>query len=933
MSLQGKGKTIFANAVEWASGAGPTGPLSNNDPGLTIEPVKAEYFVGETLQLTLFDSIAAGTGQILVHIDYHTSVFTPVFTTLAMDEIGDSGVFQKTVELISVPTQAAINKIYAEPSSSVVFEYPHGVPTPSVSMSIDIGVTQLLNWENYDGLPAPADCDDYGGDTDKDGICNHWEDGTLQDFRGPGLYINYTEVSGTAPYFYPCDPVCPSPTIPDIYLEIDWMDGHKPNSAALQDVKDSFLNAPTPPGPIQLHIDDSEMILPHSLSTRFLGENSPVDANGDEMPGHEGGVGLVQYREKYFGTADERDKDVIPGTDDSWRDYDFDRKKQVFHYALFVHSPQEINYVKASGLAEFEGDDFMISLGMFSEFVGSRDQQAGAVMHELGHNLGLDHGGNDATNCKPSYLSVMSYSRQFSNYLDRPLDYSRSNNTGSFMIDQTQINERAGTGPGIPSGEEMVWVTSDTHGNIHVKSGPTSDTGVNWNGDETITGPENLLSINLNDFPNCGGDIMQPLEVKKRDWQDIVNNTMDFKKTAVSNGYHDGVIFSGVTSDAVKESRILRLNSLANLIDSMSLFESDKNNIDGKKIQEDKIPPYVFLSDGKSLNTGDKIAKIIQILQNAESKFNNYKPYASEAKLALPPIYSTIGEVWLAKMSFSTLDGEIDAQPFATIMEKFHILKKEIETNTTDTQDEKKIRGMINEIIADLQKLLHEMIKKHETIEEYAQSVDDARTFLTDVEQVAVAEIFLQDLKTSVADEKSVLSEQEKQELMQEIDGILLSYEKEKDVVRTSVHKGELTDTFFIKGDNPNECDLSTNTCVEPFVLWIPDETFEVTWINQDSKSHKIVCTTESGTEIPDLPNVMIKPGESFGFSFEGKGVYECADPDNEDAVISYVSVHPEAVPEFETTIMVVFALAIMSLVIVSTKTKLVSRTQITNNI
>ncbi len=30
-------------------------------------------------------------------------------------------------------------------------------------------------------------------------------------------------------------------------------------------------------------------------------------------------------------------------------------------------------------------------------------------MHELGHNLGLRHGGMDDLNCKPNYLSVMNY--------------------------------------------------------------------------------------------------------------------------------------------------------------------------------------------------------------------------------------------------------------------------------------------------------------------------------------------------------------------------------------------------------------------------------------------------------------------------------------------------------------------------------------------
>src|SRR5438128_225063 len=38
--------------------------------------------------------------------------------------------------------------------------------------------------------------------------------------------------------------------------------------------------------------------------------------------------------------------------------------------------------------------------------------QSSTLMHELGHNLGLHHGGDEDTNYKPNYLSIMNYMYQ-----------------------------------------------------------------------------------------------------------------------------------------------------------------------------------------------------------------------------------------------------------------------------------------------------------------------------------------------------------------------------------------------------------------------------------------------------------------------------------------------------------------------------------------
>jgi hypothetical protein len=104
-------------------------------------------------------------------------------------------------------------------------------------------------------------------------------------------------------------------------------------------------------------------------------------------------------------------------------------KTRVFHYAIFAHSVFPDNTATSlwedtiSGYAEMPGNDLIISLGEWDFTAG---EQEGTFMHELGHNLGLDHGGGDSMNYKPNYLSVMNYTFQMPNIVsDRPLDYSR----------------------------------------------------------------------------------------------------------------------------------------------------------------------------------------------------------------------------------------------------------------------------------------------------------------------------------------------------------------------------------------------------------------------------------------------------------------------------------------------------------------------------
>lgn len=160
----------------------------------------------------------------------------------------------------------------------------------------------------------------------------------------------------------------------------------------------------------------------------------------------------------------------------------------VYHYGLFGHSqPGTSSSGVSNGIPAME---FLVSLGapgwgtdpMTGHNVGSTDQQEGTFMHELGHNLNLHHGGSDDINCKPNYLSVMSYTRQFSSLIgDRPLDYSRS---ALPSLNEASLDENIGIGTSTPPGLRTIYgpapVVITTAGNPEDwnRDGDTIDTGL-----------------------------------------------------------------------------------------------------------------------------------------------------------------------------------------------------------------------------------------------------------------------------------------------------------------------------------------------------------------------------------------------------------------------------------------------------------------------
>ena len=365
-------------------------------------------------------------------------------------------------------------------------------------------------------------------DTDGDGLLDSWETNGM-DVDGDGLIdLPLNE-----------EPFNADPLHKDIFVEIDYMEGnyshnHKPDPTALQAVVSAFATAPiaNPDGVngINLHIFVDESI-PEVNSILFDTRGPGVLDDFDDL------------KNAYFGAPSDRLFPLI-----------LEARRQVFRYCIFGHRYKVINSsgiaedTNSSGIAELPGNDFLVTLrvepGPNNDFLNASyhlatqwgtsfsqewsDMQAGTFMHELGHTLGLGHGGADSVNCKPNYLSVMNYTRQFNLggraigipgiadltpiRTNRPLDYSREQ---LLNLDEDNLDEKTGI-DGLAGSRTLFGV-----GIAGGRSVGPSDGAIDWNINGIL---ENAIASDINFVSGLSDP--SPSEVLRghNDWSNIVFN-------------------------------------------------------------------------------------------------------------------------------------------------------------------------------------------------------------------------------------------------------------------------------------------------------------------------------------------------------------------------------------------------------------------------
>jgi hypothetical protein len=341
-------------------------------------------------------------------------------------------------------------------------------------------------------------------DTDGDGIFDNWEE------QGGGIDTNHDGKVDLDLYTLGA-----RPKRRDIFVEIDYMQGARPLTESIEDVKAAFAKAPIwdedidndgsqgkvpqgiEPGVNLIYQIDEEV--PTTDSVLF---NSVGSGNFDDLYDFRYGVNnavlqpgpnntyLVKFHDVLdparvcgteqnsakFGTRAERSDPNCVNI--------ISAKALVFRYALFGKKLAEKR--ETTGSADPDGHELFISQDNVRHVANNkiRASEAGTFMHELGHTLGLLHGGgeqdspgkqDDAYDCKPNYFSVMNYYYQLP-LADpiRPLDYS---SWEANTLDENSLDERDGVN--APFSRTVFY--GDAINNRFWGDLPKTNESINWN--------------------------------------------------------------------------------------------------------------------------------------------------------------------------------------------------------------------------------------------------------------------------------------------------------------------------------------------------------------------------------------------------------------------------------------------------------------------
>ncbi|HTR52747.1 MAG TPA: hypothetical protein VMJ10_18660 [Kofleriaceae bacterium] len=405
----------------------------------------------------------------------------------------------------------------------------------------------IYDWLDYapagDACNVTADCTSSWGSSHAGETCT-----------GPAVAASYT---GSCEFACTTDADCtgranPGSRIGDRCIASTCQHTHDPEAlapGALAEVVAAFALHGT-----NLHVVRGHAV-PHSQVVSMRGPTELTDACEGGSPSS-GTAGVGKYAASLY------DLKALHAVD-----------RLAYHYVVFAHyvacdttahcdaCPYPMNAdgtAKATtpniggttGLAELPGNDAIVSLGARVQGFGYAPTVltiASTFMHELGHNLGLHHGGGvgvigtptvDDTNWKPNYLSVMNYRYEFTGVeparaADDPraipcttaadcpspnrcfgggcarLDYSEE---ALRTLDERHLDETVTLGATQP---DLITFT-DAQCDIPASTA-TSAAPVDWDGDGQTTSTDVTADLTSGVDHACGSEAPMPL-IGELDW-------------------------------------------------------------------------------------------------------------------------------------------------------------------------------------------------------------------------------------------------------------------------------------------------------------------------------------------------------------------------------------------------------------------------------
>jgi hypothetical protein len=288
--------------------------------------------------------------------------------------------------------------------------------------------------------PTPA-----ATDTDGDALPDTWETAGY-DANGDGVVdVDLPGMGAT-------------PTKKDLFVEMDYMEGRLASTAALDRIVESFATAPisNPDGStgIRLHLDAGSA----RGAAYDLGGGNQVPYDSNLQP-------AVQQT------------DAIKAT------HFAAARQAVFHYMLWADDYD--NTCSSGNAFAIPNDTFIVTMGPKCNWTVTENMNVGTFIHELGHDLGLTHGGSDSVNYKPNYLSVMNYHFQFDGVpRTSGAAWFSYSNFAPPTLTETSLKESAGLGSAAST-----WKTKWKCPDNTTRTSGAANLGIDWDcdGDATDT--------------------------------------------------------------------------------------------------------------------------------------------------------------------------------------------------------------------------------------------------------------------------------------------------------------------------------------------------------------------------------------------------------------------------------------------------------------